>query len=284
MQSEKILELKELHISFTQYTRGLQRRTIENVCGLSFSTYAGEVTALVGASGSGKSLLAHAVMGLLPYNASMDGEIFYRERLLEKEQIEQLRGSEILLVPQGASYLDPLMKSGAQILKGSRDPQKKTKLKEIFQRYHLKEDAAALYPHVARAAGIATADQRDKISVLISPFYQADEPVLPVPEGIPAWVIYAAAGGGVLFLVLLLVILLLGRRRRKRRKELEAAGLAAVAQTETAPLTPQEGADIMNLQTEKSMELRKDVRKFAEDNPEIAAQMVKSWLREGDCE
>lgn len=146
MQSEKILELKELHISFTQYTRGLQRRTIENVCGLSFSTYAGEVTALVGASGSGKSLLAHAVMGLLPYNASMDGEIFYRGRLLEKEQIEQLRGSEILLVPQGASYLDPLMKSGAQILKGSRDPQKKAKLKEIFQRYHLKEDAAALYP------------------------------------------------------------------------------------------------------------------------------------------
>lgn len=146
MQSEKILELKELHISFTQYTRGLQRRTIENVCGLSFSTYAGEVTALVGASGSGKSLLAHAVMGLLPYNASMEGEIFYRGRLLEKEQIEQLRGSEILLVPQGASYLDPLMRSGAQILKGSRDPQKKAKLKEIFQRYHLKEDAAALYP------------------------------------------------------------------------------------------------------------------------------------------
>ena len=137
MQGEKILELKELHISFTQYTRGLQRRTIENVCGLSFSTYAGEVTALVGASGSGKSLLAHAVMGLLPYNASMNGEIFYRGRLLEKE---------ILLVPQGTSYLDPLMKSGAQILKGSRDPQKKAKLKEIFQRYHLKEEAAALYP------------------------------------------------------------------------------------------------------------------------------------------
>ena len=40
----------------------------------------------------------------------------------------------------------------------------------------------------------------------------------------------------------------------------------------------------MNLQTEKSMELRKDVRKFAEANPEIAAQMVKSWLREGDGE
>ena len=37
----------------------------------------------------------------------------------------------------------------------------------------------------------------------------------------------------------------------------------------------------MEMSTEKSMELRKDVRKFAEENPEIAAQMVKSWLREG---
>ena len=38
----------------------------------------------------------------------------------------------------------------------------------------------------------------------------------------------------------------------------------------------------MEMQTEKSMELRKDVRKFAEENPEIAAQMVKNWLKEGD--
>ena len=30
------------------------------------------------------------------------------------------------------------------------------------------------------------------------------------------------------------------------------------------------------------MELRKDIREFADENPEIAAQMVKSWLRGGD--
>ena len=40
--------------------------------------------------------------------------------------------------------------------------------------------------------------------------------------------------------------------------------------------------DILEMQTEKSMELRKDVRQFAQDNPEIAAQMVKNWLREGN--
>ena len=145
-QGEKILELKNLHISFTQYTRGLSRRTIESVRGLSFSTYEGEVTALVGESGSGKSLLAHAVMGLLPYNASVSGEIYYCGELLEQKQIEILRGREIVLVPQGASYLDPLMKAGPQILKGKADAQRKEKLRAILERYHLKESTTALYP------------------------------------------------------------------------------------------------------------------------------------------
>lgn len=145
-QSEKILELKNLHISFTQYTQGLSRRTIESVRGLSFSTYEGEVTALVGESGSGKSLLAHAVMGLLPYNASVSGEIYYCGELLEQKQIEILRGREIVLVPQGASYLDPLMKAGPQILKGKADAERKEKLRAIMERYHLKESTTALYP------------------------------------------------------------------------------------------------------------------------------------------
>ena len=139
-------------------------------------------------------------------------------------------------------------------------------------------DTAALYPHVARAAGIATADQREKISVLISPFYQADEPALPVPEGIPAWVIYAAAGGGVLFLVLLLAILLAGRRRRKRRKELDAAGTGRHGPARwAAPLTPQEGADIMNLQTERVW----SCGRTSESLPRTIQRLRLRWSRAG---
>ena len=41
-------------------------------------------------------------------------------------------------------------------------------------------------------------------------------------------------------------------------------------------------SDIMDLHAERSMELRKDVRQFAEDNPAIAAQMIKNWLRGGE--
>ena len=46
------------------------------------------------------------------------------------------------------------------------------------------------------------------------------------------------------------------------------------------PAQPQ--PEIMEMQTERSMELRQDVRKFTEENPEIAAQMVKNWLRESE--
>ncbi len=58
---------------------------------------------MVGSSGSGKSLLAHAVLGILPYNSSMSGEIRYRGEILDQRRAEQLRGGEIVLVPQSTS-------------------------------------------------------------------------------------------------------------------------------------------------------------------------------------
>ena len=145
------------------------------------------------------------------------------------------------------------------------------------------ENIADLTTHVARAAGITAQDQADKISILVQPFYEPPTAPIPVPEGVPMWVIYAALGGLALFVVLLVIILLVLRRRRKKRQKQLAEELAAAQAANMAltPEQPREGAVLMEMSTEKSMELRKDVRKFAEENPEIAAQMVKSWLREG---
>ena len=53
-------------------------------------------------------------------------------------------------------------------------------------------------------------------------------------------------------------------------------------QAEEEARSAEEGADIMDVHTERSMELRKSVRQFVEENPSIAAQMVKNWLRGGD--
>ena len=143
-------------------------------------------------------------------------------------------------------------------------------------------DAQSLYSHVARAAGISTADQQDKISILIAPFYEEQGgQILPTPAGMPEWAVYAAIGGAALFLVLMLIMLIIHRiRSRKRRKQAQTEVPVGVPEPVAAQAAPQ--PDIMEMQTEKSMELRQDVRKFAEENPEIAAQMVKNWLREGE--
>ncbi|WP_394959178.1 flagellar M-ring protein FliF C-terminal domain-containing protein [Candidatus Allofournierella merdavium] len=135
-----------------------------------------------------------------------------------------------------------------------------------------------LYDHVARAAGISKTDQADKISILVSPFYQDSTPVIATPEGMEPWMFYAVLiGGGVLLLFLLILVLVL-RHRAKKERQLEQEPVAAAVPEQETPEQP----DILEMQTEKSMELRKDVRQFAQDNPEIAAQMVKNWLREGD--
>ena len=151
-------------------------------------------------------------------------------------------------------------------------------------------DLDDLYPHVARAAGITTADQMEKVHILIAPFNTGDNTPVDTDEDtttedgllVDSWILYAALGGLVLFVLILVLVLLLIRRHRRKKAAALAAEMEQPAEMlqEAAP-TP-EGADIMEMQTEKSMELRKDVRKFAEENPEIAAQMVRNWLKEGE--
>ena len=43
----------------------------------------------------------------------------------------------------------------------------------------------------------------------------------------------------------------------------------------------EEGKDILTVQNERSRELRENIRDFAETNPEISAQMLRTWLNGG---
>ena len=67
--SEQILDVKDLSVSFRMYDRGLTQYELNVINGLSVSVNEGEIMVIVGASGSGKSVLAHAVLGILPPNA-----------------------------------------------------------------------------------------------------------------------------------------------------------------------------------------------------------------------
>lgn len=146
MEKEKILEINHMKISFCQYQKGMQQTKLPVIRDLSVTIHAGEMVAIVGSSGSGKSLLAHGIMGILPYNATMEGEIRYCEETLTDRKIKKLRGKEIVLVPQSTSYLDPLMKVGQQICKGKKDPEKKRKLDQIFEKYSLDKKVQDQYP------------------------------------------------------------------------------------------------------------------------------------------
>lgn len=179
---EPILEIRHLAVSFTQYDKGLRKRSIETIRDLSFQVRPGEVAAIVGASGSGKSLLAHAILGILPYNSQMEGELIYDGEPLTRERQEKLRGREIALIPQGVTCLDPLMKVGPQLWKGKKDAETRRRFREALARYGLGPETEDLYPFelsggMARRVLIASAAaERPRLIV-------ADEPTPGLDRG-----------------------------------------------------------------------------------------------------
>lgn len=143
---QTVLTVRNLSISFTQYEKGVQKRNLPVIRDLSLEVEAGQITAVAGSSGSGKSLLAHGILGILPSNSHMEGEIRYYGDILTQEKKEKLRGREIVLIPQGVSFLDPLMKIGLQIQKGRKTAEAVKKTKNVLSRYGLKEGTQNLYP------------------------------------------------------------------------------------------------------------------------------------------
>lgn len=138
-----LLNIEDLSISFLQYEKGLRVRELNVVHNLNLKVGANEVVAIVGASGSGKSLLAHAILNLLPYNAVVRGEIYYKEQSLNNRSIEKLRGEQIWLIPQTVNSLNPLLKIKKQLKFHKRDEKK---YEEILNQFGLKKEVLDKYP------------------------------------------------------------------------------------------------------------------------------------------
>lgn len=159
---DDLLVVENLSVSFIQYQSGLKQRNLEVICDLNVSVKRGEIVAIVGSSGSGKSLLAHAILGILPSNAKVSGTMVYNGQALTSERQKAIRGSEISLIPQSVNYLDPLMKVGEQVQNTIKTKDAKAMQQQIFQRYQLSKEAGILYPFqlsggMARRVLVATA-------------------------------------------------------------------------------------------------------------------------------
>lgn len=111
-----LLEVADLMVQFNT-----DDRVVHAVNGVSFSVDAGESFAILGESGSGKSVSAQAVMGILdsPPGYVTGGEILFQGRdMLKMTEPEQraIRGPGIAMVFQDAlSALNPVFSVGYQI-------------------------------------------------------------------------------------------------------------------------------------------------------------------------
>ncbi|MFD3775728.1 ABC transporter ATP-binding protein [Streptomyces sp. NPDC058612] len=111
-----LLEVRDLHVEFK--TRDGVAKAVN---GVDYSVDEGETLAVLGESGSGKSVTAQAVMGILdsPPGRIAGGEILFKgEDLLKmkEERRRKIRGAEMAMIFQDAlSSLNPVLSVGAQL-------------------------------------------------------------------------------------------------------------------------------------------------------------------------
>lgn len=161
---------------------------------------------------------------------------------------------------------------------------------------------------VADSAGIPRDLANQSITIVRAPSQEA-VPVITPPEqpqtkddGLPLPIVIAMIAGGILILLLLLLLLMEKRRRRRKADEyVDAPNMYAVEEEARAPETEappvnvlnteaglqmqaenaemERNEEILNLRMQHSLKLKQNIGEFVDQNPQIAAKLVQSWLR-----
>lgn len=214
-----LLAVEDLTVAFDLYDASApyfaaRRVRTEVLHGLSLSVHAGEVLAVVGASGSGKSVLADALVGRYENNAEVTGRIWFDGERVDAAGLAALRGRGISLVPQGVGSLDPLMRVGQQVRGVARGAtraarredarRRKERQRELFRAYGLAPEAERMYPHelsggMARRVLLMCALMESPRLII------ADEPTPGLDLELAVHALddlrsFASAGGGVLLI------------------------------------------------------------------------------------
>ncbi|MER6775554.1 MULTISPECIES: ABC transporter ATP-binding protein [unclassified Streptomyces] len=151
-----LLEVRDLHVEFR--TRDGVAKAVN---GVNYSVDEGETLAVLGESGSGKSVTAQAVMGILdvPPGRIAGGEILFKGKDLLKmkeEERRRIRGADMAMIFQDAlSSLNPVLSVGAQlgemyeVHRGMSRKDAKAKAVELMDRVKIPaaRERVGDYPH-----------------------------------------------------------------------------------------------------------------------------------------
>jgi len=116
---------------------------------ITIDIYPGEVVALIGGSGEGKSIFLQNTLGLLPNNMRSSGHISINGRVITEAQKSQLRGNTVCYVPQGVSALNPLIRIGPQLKRTTKlnGAQKHShKVLHLLQQFELQKNIVNFFP------------------------------------------------------------------------------------------------------------------------------------------
>ncbi|MCX5385433.1 ABC transporter ATP-binding protein [Streptomyces sp. NBC_00083] len=151
-----LLEVRDLQVEFK--TRDGVAKAVN---GVAYSVDAGETLAVLGESGSGKSVTAQAVMGILdmPPGRIAGGEILFKGQdllKLKEDERRKVRGSEMAMIFQDAlSSLNPVLSVGDQLSemftvhRGMSRKDGKAKAVELMDRVRIPaaKERVGQYPH-----------------------------------------------------------------------------------------------------------------------------------------
>lgn len=169
-KAQPALEVRDLRISAgggKKRRRGKQDVAARELLhGINFSIPKGGRLGLIGESGSGKSLTALSIMGLLPEGLVASGQISIGDTHLDGEEVsatsllgartkvfEKLRGRKVAMIFQEPmTALNPLMRVGRQVAEimevhGRSHQQAATRTQELFEEVGLGEEKLRSYPH-----------------------------------------------------------------------------------------------------------------------------------------
>ncbi|WP_328861647.1 ABC transporter ATP-binding protein [Streptomyces sp. NBC_00306] len=151
-----LLEVRDLHVEF--HTRDGVARAVN---GVAFTVAEGETLAVLGESGSGKSVTAQAVMGILdvPPGKITGGEILFRGQdllTLKEDERRKIRGAGMAMIFQDAlSSLNPVLSVGDQlgemfvVHRGMKRKEARAKAVELMERVGIPgaKERVGQYPH-----------------------------------------------------------------------------------------------------------------------------------------